>query len=204
MKIQLARRPPAGIRQTQLSRMLGVTAAQDRGAANVILYSRNPAIGLKVLYCLSHAGARVWVIAAKTGSYLRYSRYCRAFEAIEQSPPDSHRAQLAERIDALSRRNAVDAVLGDDIGSHALLHDLGGAIGVPVFAPASRELLLACHDKWSFYSRLLAQGLPVPPSARLERLHDLTEEQAAAIGFPLLVKPLNGESGYGIRRFDDY
>jgi biotin carboxylase len=44
----------------------------------------------------------------------------------------------------------------------------------------------------------------VPHSIKLESLRDLTEEKAAAVGFPLLVKPLNGESGHGIRRFDDY
>lgn len=178
--------------------------ARSHTPANVILYSRNPAIGLKVLYCLSHGGARVWVIAAKAKSYLRYSRYCQHFQAIDQSDPERHRCLLAEQIAVLSRKHAIDAVLGDDIGSHALLNEIRTAIGVPLFAPSSRELLASCHDKWSFYSRLLVEGLPVPPSVRLERLSDLTEETTAAVGFPLLVKPLNGESGHGIRRFEDH
>jgi biotin carboxylase len=170
----------------------------------VVLYSRNPALGLKVLYCLSHAGARVHVIAAKAGSYLRQSRYCRAFEAIEEPDADRHRHLLAERIDALARERPIDAVLGDDIGSHALLHDIAADISPPAFAPSSGALLADCHDKWAFYSRLLEHGLPVPPSVRLASLADLTEENASAVGFPLLVKPLNAESGHGIRRFDDF
>lgn len=177
--------------------------AGDLSNARVVLYSCNPAIGLKVLYCLSHAGARVHVIAAKASSYLRHSRYCQAFQAIEEADPDRHRCLLRARIDTLCGRHGADAVLGDDIGSHALLHEIADDIPAPVFAPASRALLAACHDKWSFYSHLLDQGLPVPPSVKLETVADLTEESIAAVGFPLLVKPLNGESGHGIRRFDD-
>jgi|GEM_PF-1415246 len=177
---------------------------QARPALNVILYSRNAAIGLKVLYCLHHAGARVWVIAARASSYLRYSRYRHSFEAIEEPAAERHRALLAERINALADQRTFDAVLADDISSHALLHDLRGAVQVPVFAPSPSALLTTCHDKWSFYSTLLAQGLPVPPSLKLADLQDLTEEKVSGIGFPLLVKPLNGESGHGIRRFEDY
>src|SRR5512138_69350 len=150
--------------------MDAATAGRVPGVANVVLYSRNPAIGLKVLYCLSHAGVRVWIIAAKRSSYLRHSRYCRSFQAIEQPDPARHCALLAERINALNRQHSVDAVLGDDIASHAILHDLTEVVEAPVFAPVPGALLAACHDKWAFYSRLRAQGLPVPPSAKLECL----------------------------------
>lgn len=177
----------------------------DAGAArgDVILYSRNPAIGLKVLYCLCHAGMRVHVIATRSGSYLRYSRYCHAFHAIEEPDPGRHRQRLRELIVSLAMRQEVAAVLGDDIGSHALLHEIAGDLPAPAFAPVSGDVLAACHDKWSFYSRLLHEGLPVPRSAKVTNLEDLSEE-AAAVGYPLLVKPLNAESGHGIRRFDDF
>ncbi|WP_193369779.1 ATP-grasp domain-containing protein [Pelagibius marinus] len=170
----------------------------------VILYSRNPAIGLKVLYCLSYAGKRVEVIAANPASYLKYSRYCKGFHAIGAANSDRHRRRLVERINALSQAYPVAAVLGDDIASHALLHDIAGDITAPAFAPSTGGLLQVCHDKWSFYTHLLRHGLPVPPSAQVENLSSLTEAGTAAVGYPLLVKPLNGESGHGIRRFHDY
>lgn len=172
--------------------------------AVVILYSRNSAIGLKILYCLSHAGIGVEVIAANAASYLKYSRYRQGFHAIGAASSAQHRSHLVERINAVSQALPVAAVLGDDIGSHALLHDISGQITAPVFAPSPGSLLQACHDKWSFYSQLLRHGLPVPASAKLECLNDLTEADPAEVGYPLLVKPLNGESGHGIRRFDDY
>lgn len=171
---------------------------------DVILYSCNAAIGLKVLYCLSQANVRVHVISANAESYLRYSRYCHAFHAIRNPDPAAKRRLLVQKINELAQRQSIEAVLGDDIRSHALLNELARQLDAPAFAPAPRSLLEACHDKWSFYERLSQCGLPIPPSVKIATMDDLTEARVAAVGFPLLVKPLNAESSHGIHRFDDY
>lgn len=171
---------------------------------NVILYSRNAALGLKVLYCLDQGHLHAHVISANAKNYLRSSRYCHAFHAIANSDPDAERRSLVAKIRELAQKQPIEAVLGDDIRSHALLNEISEQIGVPTFAPVPGPLLEACHDKWSFYERLLQNGLPIPSSAKIATIADLTEATAATVGFPLLVKPLNAESSHGIQRFDDY
>lgn len=183
----------------------GTIRQRSSAVESVLLCSNNEALGLKVLYCLREAGLHVDVVSVAHRNATRFSRYCRQFDQVDGVKDCAEsRAQLAQWINSHADHRRWTAIVADDIHAHGLLHSLRDVVTVPSFAPSDGPTLTACHDKWSFYRRLKDANVSVPATYLLDDMDALTPEVLETVGFPLLVKPLNAESGHGIRRFDDY
>ncbi len=72
-----------------------------------------------------------------------------------------------------------------------------------VFPVGNPETLEALDNKWLFNKRLMETRLSTPWTRLLQTREDVSEkhrrEIIEEIGFPLVVKPLNGESGQGVK-----
>lgn len=170
--------------------------------SSVLLLSNNAPLGLKVLYCLGAAGIDVDILSIADGNYCRYSRYRRSFAAVTGPHDAEHRERILAWIRARQAARGWHAVLADDVNAHALLHDIAPFLDLPAFAPTAAPVLDQLHDKWHFYLRAKAAGVLVPESWLLSQPGDIERVLAGPLPFPLLVKPLNAESGHGIVRFD--
>jgi hypothetical protein len=168
----------------------------------ILLVSNNAAIGLKVVYCLKAAGHEVDVLATQASNATRFCRYVRRFEALPVSAGGLDAAAVERFVVARSDQRQWAAIVADDLGAHGLLHQAAPRLQVPAFAPWDSHRLAELHNKWCFYQRLENAGIPAPKSWLLNSSDDLGPAMLETLQFPLLVKPLNGESGHGIVRFD--
>lgn len=171
---------------------------------SILVVSNNDPLGLKVVYCLYMGGYRVDVLSLNAGSVLKFSRYVSSHYSLRSNSTEQLGVDMLN--DWLITHRAQEnwlAVLGDDIFSHGLLHAAAGNHPHNIYAPSPAALLNEAHDKWSFYCALNQEGIQVPESILIRSHDDLTESFVQAVGFPLLVKPLNAESSHGIRRFTD-
>jgi hypothetical protein len=171
----------------------------------VLLCSQNESMGLKVLYCLHAGGYDVDTLSLSRRNATRHSRYGDEFDLLERvgTEPDAQE-RAVQWINGRARERHWGAVLADDVYSHGFLHEIRDRLSVPAFAPSPRELLVEMHDKWSFYSKVAALGIPAPLSSLVTGPGSVTEREVDAIGYPLLVKPLNGESGHGIQKIASF
>jgi glutathione synthase/RimK-type ligase-like ATP-grasp enzyme len=172
---------------------------------HVALLSGGPPISLKVLYCLQRLGIQTDVVDIDTPSIARFSRYKSGYTRIAmptaQGPGAA--AGFADALQTYIRARGIDGVIAGDIPSTALLHQVRGALqGVTVYPTSDAETLEMLDDKWRFQQFLTRHGLPAP---RAELLQDVDQLSAVVgqLGFPLVVKPLYGESSHGIAVVDD-
>lgn len=102
---------------------------------------------------------------------------------------------------------AVREQLGDQEPAAVLTHV---EPRIPLMAYLSEQLLvehrgltvstaLNCRDKWRTRARLAEASLPVPPFELVEDVEG-GQRAAAAIGFPVVVKPRDGAGAFGVRR----
>ena len=167
---------------------------------HALLVTRSAPIGIKVLYCLSMAGWRVSIAVDGAPSLLRWSRYIAGtLELPDINQTD--RVTLADSIDDYCTRKRVSVILGDAIGAAGLLHELRPLLRTPTYAPEPSRRLQRIHNKWAFYQQL-RDSFPMPRTALLNSVRDLNANVVDWVGRPFLLKPLNGEAGHGIRRFD--
>lgn len=172
----------------------------------VLLVAHVGNIGRKMVGCLYRAGYEVDVLSIGRQTLgLRRSRFVRRFDAID---PRGRSVPEVEEVgrwiaDNESSRHWV-AVLGDDLPCHKVLHGVTSQVRSPVFAPTSPARLDAIYDKWSFHGLVAdVPGVRVPRSGLVHLRETDAAAIAAAIGYPLLVKPLTGEGGHGITRVRD-
>ena len=174
------------------------------GRSAVLLVSGNHAIGLKVLVCLRFGGYDVDVLSLKGPGQTRYSRYRRHFDVLSSHvQPGGVPQEIVDFVRAKSARRGWCAVIADDLDSHGFLHEAAGRLPIPAFAPVALAVLEHAHDKWSFYNAVNGSAVTVPSSCIVRAGREVTRQQAEDVGWPLLVKPLNAESGHGIVRFND-
>ena len=105
--------------------------------------------------------------------------------------------QVATGLEALARRDRVDAVVTHSESSVPLMAYLNRRLKLPV---SSLSLAAAwnCRDKLRTRQGLQKAGLP---TVRFQLVNDRTEAVAAAraIGYPVVVKPRDGTGGFGVR-----
>ena len=169
------------------------------------LLSSGPPISLKVLYCLHALGIETDVLDLAAPSIAKHSRYRRRYQKLEPGASgssfdaDATGLSLAKYV----RANDIDAVIGGDIYSTGVLnatkHWLPEAVIFPSSGFAKLEQL---DDKWLFQQLMVAHGIPCPLSILLEKISNL-ESDVSSLTFPIIAKPLHGESSHGVVRLED-
>lgn len=163
----------------------------------VILLAASGALNLKVLYCL-HPIADTHVLATSPDNITLRSRYALRAEKVPWADAAGRDAAV-DRINAYVAAHGIDVIVPGDIHATAFVAENADRLHGAALFPASPGATLGrIHDKWRFADALMAAGLRTPETRLIARPADLTEALAAEIGFPLVVKPLTGESSHGV------
>ena len=162
----------------------------------VALVSSGPPLSLKVLYCLHALGIETDVIDIGETSVARFSRYRRRYACLSTTAADP--SDVVESLHSHIQTHAIDAVIGGDIDATGLINSAKDRLKPALcFPSADIDTLELLDDKWRFQQFLVEHRLPVPQSALLQEGDDL-DAKIAALTFPVIAKPLHGESGHGI------
>ena len=170
--------------------------------ARVALISSGPPLALKVLYCLRKLGVETDVIDVGPRSIASYSRYRRKYHRlhIPGSSTDDLPVEYAERLQELIQSNEITGIIGGDIRASALIHSIKEQLyDVLVFPCSDGQTLETLDDKWRFQKFMVDNYIPCPEGVLLnsvDQLDILTKQ----LVFPLMVKPLLGESSHGVAR----
>jgi glutathione synthase/RimK-type ligase-like ATP-grasp enzyme len=154
-------------------------------------------MSLKVLYCLHRLGIQTDVIDVGIPSITRFSRYRRRYASFVVEPGAAHR--LAEFLNDYAERNKIEAVIGGDIDASGMLYAAARELRhMAVFPGSSLDTLEMLDDKWRFQQFMEANDIPCPRSMLLDDIAQLDDTRRFALRFPIVIKPLHGESSHGI------
>lgn len=154
---------------------------------------------LYVVHCLKKAFPKMKIIVCSDhfNSNFRYSKFVnRCYESRISDPaaylPELVRIIRAENIDWLipCTTDGIDVILRN----RAELEKECRIIALP-----AREAFLAVSNKWEFHNILKSKGIPTPETDFLRDARQLKTSK-----YPLLLKPVNGESGVGIHMLDAF
>jgi predicted ATP-grasp superfamily ATP-dependent carboligase len=172
----------------------------------VALLASGPPISLKVLYCLHAMGVKTDVLdLGDNVSMARYSRYRRRYKKLEPGATNGNfdAEETARALAVYLKDNDIDGVVGGDILATASINAmrpwLGGAL---IFPSSDFKTLQMLDDKWEFQQFMVENGIPCPRSILIKRNEDLAMVEAS-LGFPVIAKPLRGESSHGVVRIEN-
>ena len=100
----------------------------------------------------------------------------------------------------------IDVILPGDVSASSFLHKFRHDFEkFNVLPTMSQEDLKEIDNKWTFAKRLMDANLPTPKTILIENETDLDQREIEdVVGFPLIVKPLYGESGHGVLKMDSF
>lgn len=169
---------------------------------NVVLLGSSGPLNLKVAYCLARLRVVVHVIATSASNIVRKSRHVDSFTVHEGVSDERAPSETVLWLHHYCRKNAIEVIVPGDIGTAGFLSAAAGSIpDVAIYPCSSADVLHRIHDKWIFASTLMAAGIATPKTALIRSQADVSSA-VEEIGFPLMVKPLSGESSHGVVRFD--
>ncbi|RLK51649.1 ATP-grasp domain-containing protein [Alkalispirillum mobile] len=174
----------------------------DNCPKRVALLSCGPPIALKVLYCLHRLGARTDLVDLRRPSMARYSRYRSGHRGLhlDDTSPDGL-ARFGEALQAYCQQRGIEAVVGGDILAAGIIHAVSGQLTNTLAFPASPLSTLGMlDDKWRFQTFMVKHDIPCPRAICLESTEDVDNIETQGLRFPLVIKPLYGESSHGIVR----
>lgn len=160
-------------------------------APRALLLAHNRTIALQVLYSLAEA-AEVHVLGTAGTECLRFSRRCRSYR--REDP-----AGWAVAIRQIMDRERIDIVVPADDVASTVLSQLAVAHDIPTFPLSSCDLLRQYSDKWQFHLLCEEHGVPTPVTVSFAG-KELIEPSAVErrIGYPLVVKPVDGSNSVGV------
>lgn len=162
------------------------------------MISSNGALAFKAIYCLRALGYSVHVAATRDIVALRRSRYVDSFRCFDHATFDQElRAWAQDMSPAL--------IMPVEVAAFAAAHRLRSADPtLPIFPCSDADLLDRLDNKAAFTEMAVMDGVPVPRSIRLDALDGLEARLAEAIGYPLVLKSLYGESSRGVARTNSF
>lgn len=167
----------------------------------VAVLSAGSPIALKVLYCLQRLGSEVHLLDLKSPGPARHSRYRDHYQRmpLPDTQPDTI-TSFGDRLLDYCARHRIDGIVGADILAAGMVHAITPRLppGVIAFPSSALDVLEMLDDKWAFQQFMETHGVPCPTALRLEGPEDLEHLQEAGMAFPVVVKPLYGESSHGI------
>jgi biotin carboxylase len=171
--------------------------------SRALLLSSGPPLSLKALYCLNAIGFEADLIDLREPSMARYSRYRSRYLRLDPPADEADHARLAELLQSMRDRRYA-TVIPCDIFSAGLLYDAAPLVStLPIFPTSSFATLNQLDDKWAFHQLLLKQKLPTPDGMLVTPDESDDPPAVSDDWYPLLIKPLEAESGHGIVRVDD-
>ncbi len=157
---------------------------------------------LPTLQCLGRVkNIEVYVLSKSKKASIRFSRYTRHCFFI---PKESSHEERFTKILNIVKRKKIDIVLAIDQPTIRYLADHGNSLlEYTAIAPIPKvESFDVAVDKWSLAELLRINNIPVPETILYDN-SSLFLSALAALSFPVLIKPLRGDGGIGIKFFDN-
>jgi ATP-grasp domain len=172
----------------------------------ILLLNESGPLGLKVLYCIHAMGVYVETAGPAGSKMLGCSRYSRHHTLVDLWCDQNLVLETLDWLYHYVEVNSFDIVVPSDIGSAAFLAVVRNSSGqkIKCFPCSSMEVLNNLHNKWEFAKICYQLELPTPETILLEPETQLEEELFYKIGFPLIVKPIERESGHGVIKLNNY
>ncbi|HTJ00445.1 MAG TPA: ATP-grasp domain-containing protein [Dongiaceae bacterium] len=167
---------------------------------NLLVIATNDKLALNVLRCAHVAGMTTHLLGGAHLTASRYSRHCASWTpaSLDFFQPPYDRAVAA--INRCCAEKIVHVVVGVDLPAILLLATIREQLtGAHVFPLAPPELIRRWHNKWTFAQFLKEQGLPHPRTFLVESPDQLEQ---LPLEYPLVVKPLDREGGWGVRQLN--
>jgi ATP-grasp domain-containing protein len=150
--------------------------------------------------CLDVAGFDVSVMGARAWGVARLSSRFRAYTSCGLSSLRQSDLSLLEHIDAYCATHRIDWIVPADFSATILLARGRGRItSAGTFPLSDPTLIETWNDKGKFAALVKGLGLPTPRTLLLSSAQDPARR---SLPFPVMVKPVRGEGGIGVRRFD--
>ena len=160
--------------------------------ASILLLNGN----LSVALCLGHApGLKVHALGRNRADALRFSRFVSSYRTCQEGGPDA----LLESIEDSVRRTGADVLFPVFIPEIRFVSEHRAELGRLIHVPPTPEMaqIELVEDKWELWKLAKEHGIPCPATAWYR--NDL--EAMTKMSFPVLLKPIRGAGGHGIRKF---
>ena len=157
---------------------------------NVLLLGENAALTTKVLYC-TYPVANVILHALSDSHRTANSRYLSGRVFADLS---------VDAINSAIKAHDIDVVLPADMNASEWFAEHGEQIhGAAIFPCMDASTINALDDKWIFAEKLMAAGIPTPHTVLID---DKNRYDVSSLSFPMIVKPLFGESSHGVVKIE--
>jgi predicted ATP-grasp superfamily ATP-dependent carboligase len=157
---------------------------------------------LSVLRCLSQIkGLSLYVLSNDPCARIRFSRHLTQF--FSQKGGENDEGRLAAILYAVKQTGA-DVILPVDQRTIRLLSVEGGTLSqLTAIAPVpDTEAFDIAENKWLLAEFLKKNAIPCPPTILYQTDQEF-DQRLSAIPFPVLIKPVQGKAGKGIKLFDN-
>jgi predicted ATP-grasp superfamily ATP-dependent carboligase len=162
-----------------------------------LILSSNDDFAYWASVCLNVGGIDVHVMANRSWAVTRLSRHCQAYTAVGSFSKSHEERALLDRIEEYCRTHRVDWIVPADLPSTLFLGRGRDRIKSAGTFPISKPSLVErWNDKWTFGRLLQDLGLSTPRNTLLSSAEDPGQP---SMTFPLMLKPLRGEGGWGVR-----
>lgn len=178
------------------------TNFQAKGAISVLIPDGESFFALPTLQCLGRTNnLKIYVLANSTKAAIRHSKYTFKFYSFPKE--DGHEGRKAAIKDIL-KKEKIDLILPIDQPTIRYFAEHGKDLleYASMSLIPSPEAFDIASDKWLLAEWLMKKNIQVP-STLLYQDNAVFEEKLAALTFPVLIKPLRGDGGIGIKFFDD-
>ena len=171
-------------------------------ASAILILSSIRVFTRNLVWAAGEAQRPCWVVTPDQKSSWRSYPHVLGVETIDQDA--LLRADPALQrwvLDFCERHEIGMIVAGDTRGSRFLLRMAPTLRShVQCFPICESDLFERMYDKWRFAKLLRELGLPSPPTTLLQNVEDA---ESGDIEFPVIVKPVQGEGGFGIETAND-
>ena len=182
---------------------------EAKSQTRIAFISGDEVIDLKVLYCLFFAFPNIHIISNHSKSALKYSRYKKAFTYIPWKAGPVDQESVIDKLKQYFNDHSIEVVMTGGSDSIAFLHKYKKHFtNQMIFPTMSEARLIDIDNKWTFATRLMSAGLPIPCTLLIDTLSELDATKKELIeeniGFPLIVKPTMRDGSEGVEKIESF
>jgi len=171
--------------------------------SNLLLSSSLITMPYRVMRVANAAGANVFILGGPKSRGLRYSRYCKKFQLTMQPMTGERDLGLASEINECIAACGIEMVMPGDVEAMRSLLAVRDLLHAPCFPMPDLERFDYLNNKWHFTNLCQSLGILCPNSWLFsEPAALITKLEGGEIALPLVVKPVNRDSGLGVMSLD--
>lgn len=175
---------------------------KGKDSFTVLIPDGDSFFALPVLQCLGRMkNVTVYVLSNSPWTSIRFSRYTKQLFLCPMEDGDQGRLNALLRI---VKERKIDVVLTIDEPTIRYLAENGGELRkYTAIAPLPKvETFDIVSNKWLFSQWLIKNMIQIPTTV-LYQSDESIEKNLSILTFPVLIKPIKGNGGIGIKFFDD-